>query len=88
MKPLRDLLVIEIQEESKEKSSESGFLFQAPKWAKPQNVARVVAKGPLVNSVSEGELVYINPYAYQDTEDKLIKLIREKDILCQVDETK
>lgn len=82
--PLDNLLVIQLSEESKEKKSESGFLFQTPKWAKPQNIGKILARGPLVSSLAVDEYVLINPYAVIDTDDKLIKLVREKDVLCRI----
>lgn len=82
MQPLKDLLLIEMNEQTKEKASDSGFLWQAPKWAKPENVAKVTAKGPLVDSVGVGDSILINPYAVIDTTDVNVKLIHEKDVLC------
>lgn len=87
MKPLRDLVIIELKEEGKEKDT-GGLIIQAPRWAKPQNIAKVVSKGPEVTDVDEGNYVLINPYAYQDTAEKNIKIIKQKDILCLAEDQK
>jgi len=84
MEPLRDLLVIEINTEQKEKQLSNGLYMQPPKWAKPQNIAKVIAKGELVKGIEVDDFVIINPYAYQDTEEKNTKIIREKDVLCRI----
>lgn len=86
MKPLKDLIVIEMQEAEKEKKV-GNLWVQPPKWAKPANVGKVLQKGPEVTSVAVGDSVLINPYSILDTEDKLIKLVREKDVLCLIDPT-
>lgn len=79
IKPLRDLLLIRIEEKSEQTAS---GLFLAPeKWEKPRNVAEVLAVGPEVE-LKVGTTVVINPYAVIDTQVKEEKLIREKDILC------
>jgi co-chaperonin GroES (HSP10) len=86
MKPLKDLVVIEMLPEEEKKMG--GLFIQPPKWAKPTNMGKVVAKGPEVNSVAIDEIVLINPYAALETEEKSTKLIREKDILCVIDQKK
>ncbi len=88
MEPLRDLIVIELNEEEKEKQMSNGLFLQPPKWAKPQDVAKVIAKGPDVSSVAVDDYVLIDPYAYKDTEEKNIKVIKEKNILCRISQTK
>lgn len=85
MKPLKDLILIEINPEPKEQKK-GGILFQAPRWAKPSNIGKVLEKGPLASGVEVGKYYLVNPYAVIDTEDKTIKLIREDDILCQMDD--
>ena len=85
MKPMRDLIVVEINQEPKEQRK-GGLLFQAPRWAKPSNIAKVLEIGPDVKSVEVGKYYLINPYSVVDTEDKTIKIVREGDILCQMDE--
>ena len=86
MKPLKDLIVIEMQDQAKEKKV-GNLWVQPPKWAKPTNVGKVLQKGPEVTSVAEGDNILINPYAVLDTEEKLIKLVREKDVLCLIEQT-
>ena len=81
MKPLKDLIVIEMQEADKEKKV-GNLWVQPPRWAKPTNVGRVLQVGPEVTSVAVDDSVLINPYAVLDTEEKFTKLIREKDVLC------
>lgn len=81
MKPLKDLLIVEIQDEEKRDSG----LYVREAWAKPKNIAKILEIGPDVEITFEtDELVVINPYAVIDTEDKAVKLIREKDILCRM----
>jgi co-chaperonin GroES (HSP10) len=87
MKPLKDLILIEMQDQAKEKKV-GNLWVQPPKWAKPTNVGTVLQKGPEVTSVAEGDSVLINPYAVLDTEEKFIKLVREKDVLCLIEPTK
>lgn len=87
MQPLKDLIVLEMIEEAKEKKV-GNLWVQPPKWAKPNSAAKVLHKGPLVSSVAEGATVMVNPYALLDTQEKNIKLIREKDLLCLIEPTK
>lgn len=87
MKPLKDLILIEMQDEAKEKKV-GNLWIQPPKWAKPTNVGKVLDKGSEVTSVAVGDSILINPYAVLDTEEKLIKLVREKDVLCLIEQTK
>jgi co-chaperonin GroES (HSP10) len=87
MKPLKDLIVIEMQDQAKEKKV-GNLWVQPPKWAKPTNVGKVLQKGPEVSSVAVGDSVLINPYAVLDTEEKLVKLVREKDVLCLIEAPK
>jgi co-chaperonin GroES (HSP10) len=85
MKPMRDLIVIEINQQPKEEKK-GGLFYQAPKWAKPANIAKALQTGPEATGVQEGKYYLINPYAVIDTEDKTIKLIRQSDILCEMDQ--
>lgn len=78
MKPLRDLLLVEL--ETDERKSATG-LFIKEAWAKPRNQATVVEVGPQVENVHVGQIITINPYAVIDvTKDQ--KLIREGDVLA------
>lgn len=83
---MRDLVIIKIDREPKEKKTESGLFLQAPRWAKPENIGEAIAVGPDVTSVEVGSFYLINPYSVVDTNDKDIKLVRESDILCQTTE--
>lgn len=77
---------MEINEEPKE-TKKGGLFYQAPRWAKPTNIGKVLEVGPLAEGTVEvGKYYLINPYSVIDTEDKAIKLIREVDILCQMDD--
>lgn len=87
MNPLRDLLVIQMEEPEKDQKNSIGLFTPPPKWAKPENVGQVLNKGPLVSSVDVGDYVFINPYAVIDTEVEFIKIVKESDILCQLDKT-
>lgn len=87
MKPMKDLILIEMNQVEKEKKTESGLLFAAPRWGKPEQIGKVLAVGPLVTSVEEGGYYMVNPYAALETEQKDVKLVREKDFLCQITET-
>lgn len=78
MKPLRDLLLVEIQPEEQR---ESGLVIREA-WAKPRNVATVLEVGDTVELVKKGDQVVINPYAVIDTAKKEVKIIKEKDLLC------
>lgn len=82
MQPLRDLLVIRIQE--KPKTTKSGLFLSEEKWAKPENTAEVLEVGNEVKSVQKGDMVVINPYAVIDTAEKEVKIIKEEDILCHL----
>ena len=81
MQPLKDLIVLEMQPEQKEKKV-GNLWIQPPKWAKPNSVGKVLDKGPEVSVVAVDDNVLVNPYALLDTQEKNIKLIREKDLLC------
>lgn len=85
MKPMRDLIVIEMNTQEKE-TKKGGLFYQAPRWAKPTNIGKVLEIGPEVRTVEVGQYYLINPYSVIDTEDKQIKLIREGDVLCQTPE--
>lgn len=76
-----------MQDQAKEKKV-GNLWVQPPKWAKPNSIGTVIQRGPEVSSVAEGDRVMINPYAILDTEEKLIKLVREKDVLCLLDKAK
>lgn len=84
MKPLRDLIIIELDKQEKE-TKKGGLFYQAPRWAKPTNIGKVLEIGPEVKSIEAGAYYLINPYAVIDTEDPQIKLIREGDILCRTE---
>lgn len=79
MKPLKNLLLIEV--EPREKKTESG-LYLKESWEAPKNIATVKEKGPLVDSVDTGQRVMINPFAVIDTDQENVKLIKESDILA------
>lgn len=83
MKPMKNLVVIELNETPEEKVS-GGLFIQKPRWAKPDNIGIALALGPDVLTVRVGEHYLINPYAVIDTNEKNIKLIRESDILCHL----
>lgn len=86
MQPLKDLIVLEMIEEAKEKKV-GNLWVQPPKWAKPNSIGRVLDKGPEVSTVDKDQTVMVNPYALLDTNEKNIKLIREKDLLCLISQT-
>lgn len=86
MKPMKDLILIEMNPEEKEKKTESGLFLAAPRWGKPENIGKVLEVGPLVTTVEKGGYYMINPYGVLDTEQKNIKIAREKDFLCQITE--
>jgi len=88
MKPMKDLVIIELNEAEKEKKTEGGLFIAPPLWAKPENIGKVIAVGPDVTTLEVGEYYQINRYAAQDTEEKMIKLLREKDFLCHITQTK
>lgn len=82
---MRDLIVLEVMEQEKE-TKKGGLFYQAPKWAKPQNIGKIKQIGPEVKTIEVNGYYYFNPYAVIDTDDKQTKLIRESDILCQMEE--
>jgi len=84
MKPMKDLILIELNQEEKEKKTDSGLFLAAPRWGKPENIGKVLAVGPEVTTVKEGEYYMINRYAVLDTEQKDVKIAREKDFLCHI----
>jgi hypothetical protein len=86
MQPFKDLIVLEMIEEAKEKKV-GNLWVQPPKWAKPNSVGKVLDKGPEVSVVDINQTVLVNPYALLDTQEKHIKLIREKDLLCLISPT-
>lgn len=92
MKPLKDLIVIKLDEKPTERKSSAGLFLPQEKWEKPRNIATVVEVGPDVNKgvqstavmITEGKRVVFNPYAVLDTDEENTKLIREKDLLCLI----
>jgi len=83
--PLRDLVIVRIDKAGKEKESAVGLLYQESDWATPERVAEVMSVGPDATSVKAGNHYYVNPYAAIDTEDEEIKILRERDVLCQIE---
>jgi co-chaperonin GroES (HSP10) len=86
MKPLRDLVLIEMEEV--EQVKKGGMLYAAPKWPVPENIGKVVAIGEHVSNIKVGERYIVQHYALIDTQEKQVKLIKEKDILCHIKKTK
>lgn len=82
MKPLKNLLLIKL--DPKPEMDEKERMYVRENWEKPQNIAEVLAVGPLVTDVKVGDKVMINPYAVLDTQVKDEKIIKGDDILCLV----
>lgn len=83
MQPLGDRVILQLQEEAKEKKV-GNLWVQPPKWAKPTDIATVLHVSKNVTEVKVGDKVQFDSYAVKDTEDKLIKIAHEKDILCLI----
>jgi co-chaperonin GroES (HSP10) len=75
MKPLRDLILITLDD--KEQQTESG-LFITKSWEDAVNTATVDEVGPEVTAVKKGDHVTINPYAVLNG-----RFIKEKDIIAR-----
>jgi len=88
MKPMKDLILIELNAEEKEKKTDSGLFLAAPRWGKPENIGKVLSIGPDVTTVKEGEYYMINRYAVRDTEQLNVKLAKEQDFLCHITDKK
>ena len=84
MKPMKDLILIEMNQVEKEKQTSSGLLIAAPAWGKPEQIGKVISVGPAVTDVEEGGYYMINPYAARETAQKNVMLVREKDFLCRI----
>lgn len=84
MKPLGDVVLLELLEQEEEKMGV--ILIAKPSWAKPQNIGKATAVGNEVSDVIVDRLYYFNPYAVIDTDDPKVKLIRRRDILCEVNQ--
>lgn len=80
MQPLRDLLLIELDEIPE--TTTSG-IFMKKAWETPMNIATVLEVGPDTKT-KKGTRVVINPYATLETTEKRTKFIREKDVLSHV----
>lgn len=82
MKPLKDLIVIEIETIS-DKKTDTGLYLPKDRWGEKENVAVIKAiPDGLTALLKVGDKVVINPYAVLDTPDKVQKLIRLDDILA------
>lgn len=81
IKPLRDLLLIQLDEPKKQ--SESG-IFITKAWEDAISSCTVLEVGPAVKTVKKGDHIHINPYAYLDITDSELKIIQEGDVLGHV----
>ncbi len=81
IKPLRDLILIQIDEPIKQ--SKTG-IFLAKAWEDAVNTATVQEIGPEVTVCEKGQRILINPYAYIDITGTTLKLIKEVDVLGHV----
>ena len=81
MKPLRDLVYMELDEREEQQNG----IFITKSWEDTIVTGTVKAIGPDVKSVKVGDHVMFNPYAYLDiTDNANHKLIPESDILSHV----
>jgi chaperonin GroES len=83
IKPLRDLLLIELDEV--EEKTQSGILVQQG-WEKTKHTATVLGVGNDVTHAKVGDRIIVNPYALLDSEhdEKTYQFMRERDILGRV----
>lgn len=81
--PLKDLLIIEVQDKSKEKTTATGIVLPAKQWQEPESLGDILAVGPDVTDLNVGDKVRINPYACIDTEKPTVKIIKRKDVLTK-----
>lgn len=86
LKPLKDLVLIQVEDKNAPTQTAAGITIPPAQWAKPSSVATVTAIGRDVQEIQVGRQYVINPYAVIDTKDALIKLIKEKDILAECPE--
>lgn len=80
IKPLRDLVLIELDQPEKE--TITGILLNKA-WEDAVSSATVLDAGPDA-SLKKNDRVHINPYAYIDITGSEFKLIKEGDILGHV----
>ena len=84
--PRNTLVLIEVADKDAPVVTESGITIPPKQWAKPSSKGVVLAIGKNVEDLNIGDKVIINPYAVIDTDNKLQKLIHEKDILTTWEE--
>lgn len=77
MQPLRDLLLITLDEKEKKK----GSLYIVEAWESAADQATVDAVGKEVKDVKVGDRIKFNPYAALSAPEETQRLIREKDVL-------
>lgn len=80
IKPLRDLLLIEL-DKPEEKSASGIFVTKA--WEDAISSATVLEAGEKA-TIKKGSRIHINPYAYIDITGSDYKLIKEGDVLGYV----
>jgi len=84
IKPRNELILIEVADKDAPVTTAAGITIPPKQWAKPSSRAVVKALGSGLKStdLSVGDTVLINPYAVIDTENKLEKLILDRDIIA------
>lgn len=80
MKPLRDLLLIELDTPE----DKTNGIFMTKAWEDAVTLATVIEVGAKVKDIKKGDRIHINPYAYIDLTGSEQKLIREGDVLAHV----
>lgn len=82
IKPLRDLLLIKLDEIAKQ--TKTG-LYVEHGWEKTQSTATILAVGNDVKNFKKGDRVMINPYALLDVDSdgETYQFLREGDILAR-----
>jgi co-chaperonin GroES (HSP10) len=83
MKPLRDLIFIQLDDESNQTAS---GLYLVKTWDTLPPTGTVTAVGPDVKDVSVGDHVIFMNYASIDTDKADIRIVKEEHVLGVIDD--
>lgn len=84
LQPMRDLMVIKLDEKPSENKSKSGIIIKEA-WEQANNTAVVEAVGKLVTQFKPGDHIYFNPYAMIEVslnKDEKRYFLKEGDVLA------
>lgn len=86
IKPRNSLVLVEVADKDAPVTTAAGITIPPKQWAKPSSKGIIKAIGKDVTDLKVGDKVIVNPYAVIDTDNKLEKLIHDRDILSTWEE--